>query len=49
MDTIILIAIGAVALGYVAYLVWNNMTGKSTCNCGGSCANTACKSKCMVK
>lgn len=45
MDTIILAAIGISAVGYIGYLVWKNVTGKSTCNCGGDCSNTACKAK----
>jgi hypothetical protein len=44
MDTVVLTGIGLAALGYVIYVVWRGVRGKSECNCGssGSCPTGGC-------
>lgn len=44
MDTLVLSLIGLAALGYVFYVIWRSVSGKSECNCGssGSCPTSGC-------
>jgi len=43
METIVLIGIGAAALGYFAHTVWRGLSCKEVCNCAssGSCSKAA--------
>ncbi|MCX7781840.1 MAG: hypothetical protein N2491_13220 [Negativicutes bacterium] len=51
MEKVILITLGAAAFGYIAYLIWRNVTGKTACNCGssGTCRDTGGKQSCCGK
>lgn len=44
MEAMILAGIGLAALGYVFYVIWRSIRGKSECNCGcsGSCPAEGC-------
>lgn len=40
MENAMVSMIGIAALGYAGYRVWQNISGKQGCNCGGSCSNS---------
>lgn len=41
MENLVVSGIGLAAVGYAGYMVWLNINGKHTCNCGGSCQGGA--------
>lgn len=51
METVVLSGIGAVAFGYIAYLIWRGIKGKDICNCGGggSCQGSSGNCHCGSK
>ena len=44
MQTVILIAIGAVAVYYVVRLLWKEVKGELPCNCSSNCS-AGCQQK----
>lgn len=50
MDTVILTGAGAAALGYVVYVVWRGVSGKSACACdSGACRESGGSCQCDPK
>lgn len=49
MDTILIIGIGAAALGYVVYVAWRHVSGKSACACGSVCREAGGNCQCGPK
>ncbi|MBP2650646.1 MAG: hypothetical protein H6Q74_1471 [Firmicutes bacterium] len=42
MEKLVIVIIGILALVYVVYMLWRNLSGKAGCNCAnkGSCCST---------
>lgn len=49
MDTMVLIGLGVAALGYVLYIVWRGISGKTVCDCGGACRDKNGSCQCGSK